>query len=68
MSGDAGRIGFDWQLGDREPESLAEGLDAKLLSTEVAGGFVGTTVGPHARLEPWQAAGGRPGGRYRRSR
>lgn len=35
--------------GQRLP--LAENLDGKLLSTAVAGGFVGVTLGPHTRLE-----------------
>lgn len=30
---------------------LLENDDGSILSTEVAGGFVGTTLGPHARLE-----------------
>ena len=30
---------------------LLENADGSILSTEVAGGFVGTTLGPHARLE-----------------
>lgn len=36
-------------------ETLAADLDATLLTTDVAGGFVGATVGPHARVEQEQA-------------
>ncbi len=32
-------------------QPLLENDDGSILSTEVAGGFVGTTLGPHARLE-----------------
>lgn len=32
-------------------QPLLEKDDGSILSTEVAGGFVGTTIGPHARLE-----------------
>ncbi len=31
---------------------LARDIDGRLLSTDHAGGFVGTTLGPHARLAP----------------
>jgi len=34
-----------------EPVTLASGVDARLLSTQVAGGFVGAMVGIHARRE-----------------
>jgi alpha-N-arabinofuranosidase len=33
-------------------QTLVEGADAKLFTTEVAGGFVGATIGVHARLDP----------------
>ena len=33
---------------------LVRGDDGTILSTEVAGGFVGATVGPYARVEPRQ--------------
>ena len=33
-------------------QALGAEADAKLLTTEVAGGFVGATVGVHARLDP----------------
>ncbi|WP_156170499.1 glycoside hydrolase family 43 protein [Luteimonas sp. FCS-9] len=37
--------GDDWRW-------LARDVDGHLLSTESAGGFVGATLGPHARLDP----------------
>ncbi len=36
--------GIEWN-------SLANNLDAKMLTTAVAGGFVGATTGPHARID-----------------
>jgi alpha-N-arabinofuranosidase len=33
-------------------QPLLKNDDGSILSTEVAGGFVGATLGPHARLEP----------------
>ena len=43
---------FDY-AGENGPwETLAADLDATLLTTDVAGGFVGATVGPFARMEP----------------
>jgi len=42
------RLGFYFQTGD-EREWLKRDADATLLSTQVAGGFVGATVGIHAR-------------------
>jgi alpha-N-arabinofuranosidase len=35
----------DWQ-------TVVATADAKLLTTQVAGGFVGATVGPYARVDP----------------
>jgi alpha-N-arabinofuranosidase len=60
IDGDAGTIGFGYRRPDhpREPAGpateswLARELDGKLLSTAVAGGFVGTTVGVYARRTP----------------
>ena len=46
----AGKINFSYQQGDTR-KSLLQNADARLLSTEVAGGFVGTMVGLHARQE-----------------
>lgn len=43
------RFGFYYELGG-ERQWLQRDVDATLLSTQVAGGFVGTTLGIHARL------------------
>lgn len=53
IDGDRGTIGFWYCVGNCQDGRrwLARDLDGKLLSTQVAGGFVGTTLGPHARLE-----------------
>ena len=42
---------FSYRSEGGEWRVLADNLDAKILTTEVAGGFVGATVGMHARLE-----------------
>jgi alpha-N-arabinofuranosidase len=47
------RLGFYFQTGP-EREWLKHDADATLLSTQVAGGFVGTTVGIHARRSPYR--------------
>ena len=51
VKGDAGKISFYYtnQAGKLVP--FLEQADAKILSTEVAGGFVGTLLGIHARAE-----------------
>ncbi|EPR15038.1 xylan 1,4-beta-xylosidase [Sphingobium indicum IP26] len=41
-----GTMAFDYAVGGRKA-TLKEGLDATLLSTRKAGGFVGTVVGPY---------------------
>lgn len=51
IRGNRSEIGFYYQPSSRPAKKLVSGLDGKLLSTEVAGGFVGTTLGPHVRLE-----------------
>lgn len=51
IAGDAGQIEFFYAVGEGIWQSLGGSQDARLLSTEVAGGFVGTTLGLHARLE-----------------
>lgn len=43
---DGGKIGFDYAIGGQR-KTLFENLDAGLLSTDRAGGFVGTIVGPY---------------------
>jgi len=47
---DAG-LNFYYSLAPPRQVVLARNVDAKLLSTRVAGGFVGATVGMHARSE-----------------
>jgi len=42
---------FDFRLDEGEWVTLAAGIDGSMLSTEVAGGFVGTYLGLHARRE-----------------
>ncbi len=46
--GDAGAYAFDYDAG-KGWTSLAKDVDGTLLSTDVAGGFIGATVGPYAR-------------------
>jgi len=45
------KLKFYYSVTPSENIDLAQGVDAKPLSTQVAGGFVGTTVGIHARSE-----------------
>lgn len=45
------KLKFYYKLAGSGPTELISGLDAKLLSTQVAGGFVGATIGLHARSE-----------------
>jgi alpha-N-arabinofuranosidase len=42
---------FEYKLENRSWQTLAANQDAKLFTTEIAGGFVGATVGLHARRE-----------------
>lgn len=51
IEGDAGKISFYYQNKSGNKKSVLENADAKILSTEVAGGFVGTLLGIHARAE-----------------
>jgi len=52
ISGDEGRYGFAFDTGDgRGWQWLARDVDGTVLSTEVAGGFIGATLGPYARTE-----------------
>lgn len=57
IDGEGGSIGF-WYCECAECDDdtgrgwIARELDGKLLSTDVAGGFVGTTIGLHSRREP----------------
>lgn len=45
------KCAFEYAPGTESWKTLATDLDATLLTTEVAGGFVGATVGMHARIE-----------------
>ena len=47
---DGGRLAFDYSVDGRK-RTLREGLDATFLSTQHAGGFVGTVIGPY-HFEP----------------
>lgn len=47
----SGRCNFSYATDATTWQTLAAGLDAALLTTRAAGGFVGAMVGPHARLE-----------------
>lgn len=51
IQGKAGEISFYYADQKGEWQQLGEVQDAKILSTQVAGGFVGTTLGVHARQE-----------------
>ncbi len=50
ISGDGGRYSFYYDTGQGW-QALLENDDASILSSEVAGGFVGTVLGPFARQE-----------------
>jgi xylan 1,4-beta-xylosidase len=49
VTGSGRDYSFYYDVGGWRP--LLEKDDGSILSTEVAGGFVGTTIGPHGRLE-----------------
>lgn len=51
MEVDGNAISFYSQLENQPRQTLVEDADATILSTATAGGFVGATVGVHARLE-----------------
>jgi alpha-N-arabinofuranosidase len=52
IEGDEGAYGFAFDTGDgRGWQSLARDVDGTVLSTDRAGGFVGTLLGPYARDE-----------------
>jgi len=52
MEGDAGKIHFYYHNKAGKRIYLLKEADAKMLSTETAGGFVGTYLGMHTRIEP----------------
>jgi xylan 1,4-beta-xylosidase len=51
IEGDAGKISFFYRNKQGNSVPALQNGDAKMLSTEVAGGFVGTLLGIHARTE-----------------
>jgi alpha-N-arabinofuranosidase len=51
VTGNDAKCAFEYARDNGSWETLASDQDATLLTTDVAGGFVGATVGPHARVE-----------------
>jgi alpha-N-arabinofuranosidase len=51
IEGNAGKISFYYRDKNGKNKPVLENANAKILSTEVAGGFVGTFLGIHARAE-----------------
>ena len=51
IDGDEGRYSFGYAADDGGWQWLVRDADATFLSTDAAGGFVGVTLGPHARDE-----------------
>lgn len=51
IEGNAGKISFSYKNKQGRYNPVLKNADAKMLSTEVAGGFVGTLLGIHARAE-----------------
>ena len=54
VAGNGGAYSFAHDADGKGWKWLVRGDDGTILSTEVAGGFVGATVGPYARVEPKQ--------------
>ena len=54
ITGNGGAYSFAHDADGKVWKWLVQGDDGTILSTEVAGGFVGATVGPHARVESKQ--------------
>jgi xylan 1,4-beta-xylosidase len=52
ITGDGATCGFEYSTTPGSWQVLLSGTDATLLSTRVAGGFVGAVVGPYARIGP----------------
>ncbi|MCS3810295.1 alpha-N-arabinofuranosidase [Xanthomonas arboricola] len=52
ISGDGGAYSFDYDATGAGWQSLRRDDDAGMLSTAQAGGFVGSMIGPFARLQP----------------
>ena len=51
IESDRATCSFSYALGDEAWTSFVTEADARLLTTAAAGGFVGATVGPHARAD-----------------
>lgn len=51
IAGNGGEYSFFYDTNDQGWQTLKAADDGTILSTEVAGGFVGAVVGPYARLE-----------------
>ena len=51
IEGDKGQISFAYSLADSAPITVLNNADARMLSTETAGGFVGAMLGLHVRAE-----------------
>lgn len=51
VEADGPKCAFAFSVEPNKWQTLATDCDAKLLTTAVAGGFIGATVGPHARLD-----------------
>jgi xylan 1,4-beta-xylosidase len=56
VTGNDAKCTFEYAREKGSWNTLAADLDATLLTTDVAGGFVGATIGPHARIEKEQPA------------
>lgn len=52
IAGDGGKLSFYWLDAANQPVALLKVADARLLSSHIAGGFVGTYIGMHVRREP----------------
>lgn len=51
VTGDGGSYAFFYDADGKGWQALARQVDGSILSTEVAGGFIGATLGPYARKE-----------------
>lgn len=51
IAGDGGDYGFFYDADGKGWRALTEHVDGSILSTAIAGGFIGATVGPFARSE-----------------
>lgn len=51
MRSDTDTCSFEYSLDQTNWRPIVVGADARMLTTAVAGGFVGATVGPHVRME-----------------